>query len=301
MQQDMGEMFSLADRFGLANAPLLVTKPVREAEFSVTHLVRPLQAGLSSVVRLPHANCFFMMLYLEDAYHCDVFADGSEGTVQRFPKGSICLVNLAQGATIRLHDRLEALAFVIPFDLLKEVSGFSKAPEARSLLCLRGQNDSVMWNMGKALLPLFAQEQSQRSCVLGHLAVAICAHLLHRHGDVAAREPGCSAFSAVQEKAAKDFMAAHFQRDLSIGQVAQTVGMSEAAFVEAFERATQKTPRQWLREYRVEQAKLCFSERKYTFEEVAIRSGFRDALHLEEDFMAITGFSLLAWRNRWLN
>ncbi|HBF28061.1 MAG TPA: AraC family transcriptional regulator [Rhizobium sp.] len=301
MHEDTGENLSFVEGFGLSNAPLIVTKPVREAEFSVAHLTCRLKSDSPQLVFLPSQDCFFVMLYLDDTRHCDVAPDGRESAVRRYRKGSICLVDLAKGASIRLHDTLHALVFLIPYHLLGEVSEFSKAPGATMLRCLRGEHDEVMWNMGKALLPLFAQHQNQRSCVLGHLAVAVCAHLLHVHGDTSVRGRSLPDLSIWQEKAAKDFMADHFREAVTPDMVAKAVGMSEDSFVRAFEISARKTPDQWLSEYRITQAKRCLSEHEHGFEDVATLCGFRDLAHFTEEFNSITGISPMRWRNRWLN
>jgi len=129
------------------------------------------------------------------------------------------------------------------------------------------------------------------------LAVAICAHLLHMHGDTSVG----SEFSLWHEKTAKDFMMARFQDAVEPGMIAKAVGLSEAAFASGFEKATQKSPQQWLTEYRVIQAKRYIDAREHTFEEVAKLSGFLDLEQLSYHFTAITGFSLQRWRNRGLN
>lgn len=301
MRENIGENHSLAASFGLSSAPLLVTKPVQDAELSIAHLECFLPPAGSQLVCLPPQNCFFMLLYLKDTRHCDVGPDGRESAVRHYPEGSICLVDLAEGAAIRLHDTLHALAFLIPYGLLDEVSTFSKAPEAKTLRCLRGQNDDVIWNMGKALLPLFEQHHSQRSCVLGHLAVAICAHLLHTHGDFSTNTSVDFEFSITHEKAAKDFMLAHFGQPLEMESVARALGLSKLDFERGFEQSTGRSPLQWLTEYRVMRAKRYIDGREYTFEEVAKLSGFVDLEQLSYHFTATTGFSLQRWRNRGLN
>lgn len=301
MRENIGESHPLAASFGLSRAPVLVTKPVQDSEFSIAHLECSVPSAASQFVCLPRQNCFFMLLYLEDARHCDVGPDGRESEMRRYPKGSVCLVDLADGATIRLYDTLHALAFLIPYSLLDEVSMFSKAPEARTLRCLRGHRDDVIWNMGKALLPLFEQPHIQRSGVLGHLAVAICAHLLHIHGDVLTKATLDFKFSTAHERAAKDFMMAHFAQALEPEMVAKAIGLSETAFELGFEQATGRPPWKWLTEYRILRAKRYIDAREYTFEEVAQRTGFLDVEQLSYHFTAITGLSLQRWRNRGLN
>ncbi|MGV8937391.1 MAG: helix-turn-helix domain-containing protein [Allorhizobium sp.] len=301
MEDDLKSELSVGGLFGVADAPFLVTRPVRDADLSVTHLVCCLEPGATRVVCIPKQDCYFLMLYLDDSYHCDLTPDGEESAVRHYRKGSICLVDLAEGASIRLHDTLHSLAFMIPRRLLNEVSEFSKAPKARNLRCRRGENDEVMRNLGTVLLPLFEPEQPKPSPVLGHVAVAICAHLLHQHGDMSADSKPGPDLSVWQEKAAKDFMAAHFTDNIEVSMVAKAAGLAEARFSVGFEKVTGQTPDEWLAAYRVAQAKRHLMEHQCSLEEVAALSGFRDLVHFDHEFCSLTGASPGRWRNRWLN
>jgi AraC family transcriptional regulator len=301
MQKSLKSELSVGGLFGISNAPFLVTRPVRYADLAVTHLVCQLEPGATRVVRIPEQDCFFLMLYLEDTFHCDLTPDGGESAVRHYCKGSICLVDLADGASIKLHHTLHALAFIVPRDLLAEVSEFSKAPKARSLGCRRGEHDDVMWSLGRVLLPLFEQNEEAYKPVLGHVAVAICAHLLHQHGAGPTERREGAHLSMWQVKTAKAFMVDHFNENLDLDAISKVVGLSESRFCKEFEMATGQTPLEWLTHYRVIQAKHYFMEHDHGFEDIAVLSGFRDLAHFCDDFSKVTGFSPERWRNRWLN
>ncbi|WP_292443559.1 hypothetical protein [Mesorhizobium sp.] len=130
---------------------------------------------------LPAADAHFLMLYLESAAHADILSDGSHTKVRDYPAGSVCLVDLSAGAAIRLYSRLHSLSFVLPRRLLAEVSQHSSNGPT-DLRCLRGAFDPVLSSLSAALLPLF-WKRGGSDALLRHLALAICAHLLHEHGD----------------------------------------------------------------------------------------------------------------------
>lgn len=204
MHEDSMRGLSIGRLFGVSNAPHLRIRPVREAVFSVTYLECRVDVSGSRVVNIPKQDCFFLMLYLDDTRHCDLMPDGRESAIMDYHKGSLCLVDLAEGASIRLYDTLRSLAFLIPRALLAEVSEFSNAPGARNLRGCRGAYDNVMGNLGGVLLPLLQQQHSTPSPVLGHVAVAICAHLLHRYGDTKPQNQRGPAFSAMTKNTEKD-------------------------------------------------------------------------------------------------
>lgn len=288
--------------FGLPHPPCLLARPVRDARFSVTRLECRLNGDASRLVTLPPDDAYFLMLYLEEAHHCDVAADGTESEVRRFRQGSVCLVDLAHGACIRLFSDLDSLAFHLPRELFREVAEFSAAPKATRLRCRRGEDDDVMRNLGAALLPLFETQGSSHTPVLQHIAIAICAHLLHAHGDLSA-EPGSGSaarLSVWDEKAAKDFMIDHFADQFPMAAAASAAGVSSRDFIEGFKGVTGQTPQQWLMRYRIARAKQDFADRALTLAEIATRCGFTDENHFTKVFRRVTGATPSAWRARWL-
>ncbi|TPK78126.1 AraC family transcriptional regulator [Mesorhizobium sp. B2-4-17] len=278
--------------FGVATAPSMSVRPVGNAHFSVTHLCRQVRAGNLQAIHLPAQPAYFMMLYLRDTDHCDIAAGGVETVVRCYRKASVCLVDLREGASIRLHSDLDALAFHLPYCLFNEVGSIPQAPQAMPLRCLRGSGDRIMWNIGCALLPLF--ERQDVEAVLRPIAIAACVHLLQHYTIKAAA--GEAPLSAWQEKDAKEFMADHLQDDIAVADIAEQVGMSAADFVEAFGSTVGITPQRWLALLRVERAKECLYDRRLTIAEVAEQCGFAGESQLNEVFFDQTGITPDVWR-----
>lgn len=170
--------------FGTPEAPCLTTVPIRSATFSVTSICKDLNAGEARDIRLPACSAYFLMLYLDDVEHADIRQDGTCAPVRRYERGSICLVDLDEGAAIRQHSRLDVLAFVLPKTLFDEAASLSSGMKIRRLACRRGKPDSVLNNLGTALLALLGGgRQATPPALLRHMAVAVCAHLLHHYGE----------------------------------------------------------------------------------------------------------------------
>lgn len=297
----MTEPSGVGSCFGEPGAPFLVAQFVRDARFSVTRLQCRLGRELSRLVSLPADDAYFLMFYFKDVMHCDVTPDGSDSDIRRYRQGSICLVDLAQGASIRLVSDLDSLAFHLPRALFREVSEFSHAPTATSLRCRRGETDDVMRNLALALLPLFSENGRDPGPILQHIAVAICAHLLHCYPDrtLASGADGTT-LSIWQEKAAKDFMIEHWAEEFSLAAVAGAANLSDSAFALGFASVTGQKPEQWLMRYRIGRAKRYLVEAGLPLAEIAARCGFADETRFVEAFHAVTGVSPSAWRARWL-
>ncbi|OMQ46463.1 hypothetical protein BKP54_01045 [Ensifer sp. 1H6] len=245
--------------FGTPEAPCLTTVPIRAASFSVTSICRELWAGDANDVRLPACESYFLMLYLEDAEHADIRSDGSCAPVRRFGRGTICIVDLGDGAAIRLNSRLRSLAFVLPKALFGETAELSPDTGPRRLVCRRGEPDSVLCNLGTALLAFFAGSGKAPSpAPLGPVAVAICAHLLHRYGEPIEASGGKAARVFLREDLgtallpiatridrAKAYLANH---TLSLEDIACACGFGSLEhFAKAFARETGVTPSVWRR------------------------------------------------------
>lgn len=239
--------------FGTPEAPCLSTVPIRTATFSVTSICRELRTDEANDVRLSASNSYFLMLYLEDAEHADIRADGSCTEVRHFARGTICLVDLADGAAIRLNSRLRALAFVLPRALFSETAELSPETGRRRLICRRGEPDPVLRNLGTALLAFFAGTATAPA-PLRPIAVAICAHLLHRYGEPTEEnvdktqgspmreEPGTTALHIAS---AKSHLANHA---LSLEDVAHVCGFDDLGdFERVFVGETGVAPSVWRR------------------------------------------------------
>lgn len=165
--------------FGVPEAPCLTVVPIKSAEFSVTKVTRTVAERQVAAVRLPACEAYFLMLYLEDALHCDVLSDGSRTPVRAYSRGSACLVDLRHGAEIELHSSLHSLAIALPRAIFDEVAEMEPRGLPQRLRCRRGEPDPVLSNLGMALLAFLQNGAVSPPAVLRHMATAVCAHLLH--------------------------------------------------------------------------------------------------------------------------
>lgn len=295
MHQDVSLDTGVGRHFGVATAPFMSVRPVGNAPFSVTHLSRPACVDNLQATHLPAEPAYFMMLYLRDTDHCDVVAGGMETAVRCYRKASVCLVDLREGASIRLHSDLEALAFQLPYGLFSEIGNLPHAPGAMPLRCLRGSGDRIMWNIGCALLPLFERHDASVEAVLRPIAMAVCIHLMQHYKSKVSGSAEAP-LTVWQEKEAKEFMADHLQNGIAVAEVAGKVGMSASDFVDTFESTVGITPQRWLALLRVERAKEYLYDRRLTVAEIAARCGFADELQLNTVFLDQTGTTPHVWR-----
>lgn len=171
----------IADYFGTNNARSLMTRPLRKAELSITHLRRHYEDTDRPVI-LPADDAFLVVLYLIDVEHRDVWPDRPPAPLKLYPKGSICLISLKQGAGIAIRGSFEALVFHIPRQHLAELADEAGEPRVDDLAICRGIEDRTVRDIGAALMPLFDMADDVRDRLLVHVALAFNAHIAQRYG-----------------------------------------------------------------------------------------------------------------------
>lgn len=171
----------IADCFGANNARSLVTRPLRGAELTVTHLSRRYEHADTPVI-LPADDAFLVVLYMIDVEHRDIWPDRLPAPVKRYPQGSICLISLKQGAAIAVSGRFEAIVFHVPCSHLAELADKAGEPRVDDLAICRGTEDRTIRDIGAALMPLFDTPDEAGERLLPHVGLAFSAHIAHRYG-----------------------------------------------------------------------------------------------------------------------
>jgi AraC family transcriptional regulator, arabinose operon regulatory protein len=95
---------------------------------------------------------------------------------------------------------------------------------------------------------------------------------------------------------------AHMERQtaekLQIGQLARHVNLSASRFAHLFTAHTGKSPARYLRELRLDRARVLLETTFLSVKEVMAAVGFNDASHFSRDFERSYGMSPRVWRLR---
>ena len=110
---------------------------------------------------------------------------------------------------------------------------------------------------------------------------------------------------AVQKKSSKrlvslavQYIEEHFQRDISLSQVAQALFVSPSYLSKLFSAEMQTTFSHFLQAHRIEVAKKLLHTTHLKIYEVANQSGYSDVAHFSKSFKQVTGVSPNQYRNR---
>ncbi|MET4385478.1 AraC family transcriptional regulator [Bradyrhizobium sp. F1.4.3] len=91
-------------------------------------------------------------------------------------------------------------------------------------------------------------------------------------------------------------IAAHFERSISLSELANIAGLSRMHFAAQFRAATGYRPREYLLNHRIEHAKLLLTTTERPLAEIALAVGFSTQAHFSTVFKRISGQTPARWR-----
>lgn len=95
---------------------------------------------------------------------------------------------------------------------------------------------------------------------------------------------------------ATDYIYNHLHENIKINHLAKEVGISEIYLYKLFKEHTNRSPQQFLADYRIQVAKEFLSNPDYTIKMIADELGFCSANHFSTAFKKQLGMSPHAWR-----
>ncbi|CAA2109180.1 AraC family transcriptional regulator [Variovorax paradoxus] len=165
--------------FELPSAPALVMLP---APFAVTRITcTPDRLGMKR--EIPREDAFLVVLHLVGVRHHETWLRGRPAVVRGYAPGALSIVDLRDEVASYLGNPLDALHFYLPHALVRAVALAQGMSGVSGLACAPGMVDPVMCSLGAAVLALLERPQPGGTPVHRHLALAICAHLVHRFGN----------------------------------------------------------------------------------------------------------------------
>jgi AraC family transcriptional regulator len=94
----------------------------------------------------------------------------------------------------------------------------------------------------------------------------------------------------------KEFVHAKMEDDLSLDEMAQSVGLSTAHFARMFRKSTHETPHQFVLRQRIERAKAMLRAPEARVLDVALACGFKTQQHFAQVFRDVCGINPTEYR-----
>lgn len=164
--------------------------------------------------------------------------------------------------------------------------------------------DPLAYQLICSLLPALRDRQGHTEDSVERAMLALCSHLSTRFAKplpVQLPTPApkvCEkvALSPWQERRAKEMMASHMDRGLSIAQIATECSLSRSHFSRAFKKNTGYSPRDWFLQVRLDKAKALLSDSSVSISRISLDCGFADQSHFTRVFTRVVGITPFSWR-----
>ena len=205
--------------------------------------------------------------------------------------------DLRDPCTVRVTHPVDVITFELPRVAVAEWAHSAGMRRFAGLDPVSGQTamDSVIGNIGLALLPGLAGSAGAPGLFVDYMLDALLAHLSDRFGS-SVDHAAHGGLAPWQERRAKDLLEHAVENDLPLSRLAADCGISASHFVRAFHASTGTTPHRWLLERRVDRAKVLLRESDLPLAEVAVSCGFADQSHFTNTFSRIARTTPMTWR-----
>jgi AraC-like DNA-binding protein len=212
----------------------------------------------------------------------------------------VTIYDLRTDPVIYVNNPLVGLHFHLPRAVLDTLADQSGAPRITDLAYPRGSgiDDSVLYNLGMALMPAFRHAGQVHRLFIDHVTLAVTTHVAQTYGGLRAMTPRRGGLAPWQERLAKDILDAHLDGEISQSVIARRCGLSPGHFARGFRVSTGLAPHQWLLRRRVDRAKDLLRRTDTPLAAVARLSGFSDQSHLTRVFVGFVGIPPGAWRRQ---
>ena len=288
----------LGARFGVDDAPCIVTRTFPRAELAVTEvrIDRPF-GGLSDPI--PYEDAFSMSLVLRDLPDNSYWEDGREVGKRTIQAGECLIHDLRRSPRVLVDKPMHLLVLYLPQTALDALADDANVPRVAQLHYDPGIGvaDETVKNLGLSLLPAVRAPDQANRLFTDHLMLGLGAHVAQTYGGMqTCSKPIQGGLAPWQEKRSKDLLAGDLSGATSLSEVALACGLSVSHFSRAFRRSTGVAPHAWLLNVRVEAAKTMLRGRETSLSMVALACGFADQSHFTRVFTRRVGLSPGAWR-----
>lgn len=94
------------------------------------------------------------------------------------------------------------------------------------------------------------------------------------------------------------FIETNYRSQISLREVAQAVGYSCAYLTNLVQQETGKSVNQWIKEYRMKEARILLLETNQLIKQIAVAVGYQGTEHFIRQFRQVHGLTPKNWRNQ---
>ena len=226
-------------------------------------------------------------------------ATGKRQSYEKLTSDHALITPAEQPHTLLWDGETELVMFDLEPEFIERAAGESFRGSAVEIKAIGGVRDSLITQCGSALGEEFKRPSAVGQIYVESLAVALAVHLLRNYSvpDQNAREFS-GGLAGWKLRRALEYIDAHLDQNLSLSQIAETVGMSPYYFSRALKQSTGFAPHEYIVSQRIKRAKRLLAETKMPIIDVALAVGFVNHSHFSTQFRKLVGGSPKAYREK---
>lgn len=210
---------------------------------------------------------------------------------QRVHPGEACVIPSSQPHTVWWDRETELVAFELDREFVTSAAHESLSGWRGDIVEKYGADDSAIRMLSLALQAEFHGGLAFGRVYLESLATVLAVHLVKHYaaGQTVPVRLYRGGLTKQRLRRATEFMAEHLQRDVTLGEIANAVGVSRFHFARQLKQSTGFAPHQYLVQMRIERAKQLLSATTLPIIEIAHATGFRAQSHFTAVFRRHVG------------
>jgi AraC family transcriptional regulator len=194
----------------------------------------------------------------------------------------------------------EAIGIILAPELVQQVAAQAVQipPERVEIPNNFGTRDPLIEHIGLALFADLKEESVGGRLFAESAAHLLAVHLLRKYATGTHPVRECSGgLSRSKLRRVIEFIHSHLEHDMTLAELAATVGMSPYHFARLFKQSTGLSPHQYVIERRIEAAKKLLMHTELSIAMIAYRVGFASQSHFAAHFRQRTGVTPKAYRD----
>ncbi|MDX0906478.1 helix-turn-helix domain-containing protein [Sinorhizobium medicae] len=264
-----------------------IIRSITSGDISVTRVCSD-RYDLKAAPATPCAEAFSVIVQLRDFEAHRLWKAGKLVYEGGHSRASLAITDLRDRWQCHHLSPFDNIRFQIPFARMSAFAKQAGRNEYLGLASVQGRIDPVMYGLAQALLPSLESPETASSLFLEQINLAVLAHLSQTYGGLHFPIGKKGTLAPWQERLATEFLANHFNKPFSLGELARLCALSRSYFNKAFKESFGRTPSRWLSEYRTGRVKELLLQ-DVPIAEAAIACGFADQSHLTRVFTGLTG------------
>lgn len=267
---------------------------ISEVNASGGNLVVSHQISVNTQIEMAETDYHLIGCLLKGLHKRKVSRIGDQEHIGEVRQGDLCIKPASHSGFWSWEAPDDSLVFYIQPNFLRQIAAANNFlnPDRVELLPILSRNDAHL----NHLVSLFHQEvdnpQFGGQMYLESLSNMLGIHLLRHYCAFPVREPDYQGgLPAYKLQKIIDYISAHLEEDISLGELAEEVGLSQSHFSTLFRHSTGKSPYKFLTRQRIDRAQRLLLETDMSIAEIADSVGFCDQSHLSRHMKRILGVS----------